>query len=142
MWDFVIMNHMKKGYKTNIEHLAEENTSFRKVLYTGEQIQLVLMNIKAKEEIGFEVHEENDQFFRFESGKGKVVINDSEYEVADGDAVIIPKGSRHNVINLSDFEDLKMYTIYTPPHHKDHLERITKKEAEEMGEDFDGVTSE
>lgn len=133
---------MKKGYKENIEHLSQENTQFRNVLYTGEHLQLVLMSLKPGEEIGFETHQKSDQFFRFESGKGKVVINETEYEVTDGDAVIVPVGSKHNIINTSDTENLKMYTIYTPPHHKDQIQRSTRQSAEESAEDFDGVTTE
>jgi mannose-6-phosphate isomerase-like protein (cupin superfamily) len=133
---------MKKGYKENIENLTRENNYFRKVLYTGQNLQLVLMSLKPLEEIGFETHYDNDQFFRFESGNGKVIINYSEYEVGDGDVVIIPAGSQHNIINTSEGQDLKMYTIYTPPHHKDKIERVTKKEAEQNEEDFDGVTTE
>ncbi|MEN9604565.1 MAG: hypothetical protein RJB39_250 [Candidatus Parcubacteria bacterium] len=100
------------------------------------------MSLKPGEEIGFEVHEENDQFFRFEGGKGKVFINESQYEVADGDAIIIPARAKHNVINVSESEDLKMYTIYSPAHHKDGTIHATKTEAEASNEEFDGVTTE
>lgn len=131
---------MKKGYKENIETLTTENNNFRKVLYTGKHCQLVLMSLTSGEEIGAEVHEENDQFFRFESGSGKVVINETEYEVKDGDAVIVPCGSMHNVIAGS--EGLKMYTIYSPAHHKDGIVRSTKIEAESNDAEFDGVTTE
>lgn len=133
---------MKKGYKENIENLTQENNYFRKVLYTGHSLQLVLMSLKPLEEIGLETHHKNDQFFRFESGNGKVIINDSEYKVSDGDVVVIPAGSQHNIINTSEGEDLKMYTIYTPPHHKDKIERVTKEEAQQNEEDFDGLTTE
>lgn len=105
---------MKKGFLTHIEKDTLENNNFRKVLYTSTHSQLVLMSLKPQEEIGKEIHEENDQFFRFEGGEGKVVINDNEYIVTDGDAVVIPAGAEHNVINTSDSEDLKMYTIYSP----------------------------
>ena len=131
---------MKKGYKNNIEKLTTENNNFRKVLYTGEHCQLVLMSLLPEEEIGMEVHEENDQFFRFEKGSGKVIINETEYAVADGDAVIVPSGTNHNVIAGND--GLKMYTIYSPAHHKDGIVRATKKEAEENEADFDGITTE
>ena len=131
---------MKKGYKDNIETLTVENDNFRKVLYTGEHCQLVLMSLLPNEEIGMEVHEENDQFFRFEKGTGKVVINETEYEVADGDAVIVPSGANHNVI--AGDSGLKLYTIYSPAHHKDGIVRVTKKEAEANEADFDGVTTE
>lgn len=133
---------MKKGYKDDIEKLTIENTDFRRVLYTGEHMQLVLMAIAPGSEIGSEVHDENDQFFRFEEGTGKVVINEAEYEVGDGDVVVVPAGAEHNVINTSDTDMLKLYTIYTPPHHKDQIRRATKEEAEANEEDFDGTTTE
>lgn len=133
---------MKKGYKGDIEKLTVENNNFRKVLYTGEQMQLVLMSLKPGEDIGSEVHPENDQFFRFDAGVGKVVINETEYEIKDGDAVIVPKGSEHNVINTSEDEDLKFYTIYAPSHHKDGIVRETKEEAIAKEADFDGQTTE
>jgi mannose-6-phosphate isomerase-like protein (cupin superfamily) len=131
---------MKKGYKDNIEKLTTENNNFRKVLYTGEHCQLVLMSLLANEEIGMEVHPDNDQFFRFEKGSGKVIINETVYEVKDGDAVIVPTGANHNVIAGTD--GLKLYTIYSPAHHKDGIVRATRQEAEENGADFDGVTTE
>lgn len=131
---------MKKGYKTNIEKLTEENDNFRKVLYTGERCQLVLMSLLPNEDIGMEIHPDNDQFFRFEKGSGKVLINETEYDVVDGDAIVVPAGSSHNVISGAD--GLKLYTIYSPAHHKDGIIRATKEEAEKNEEDFDGVTSE
>ena len=133
---------MKKGYKGNIEELTINNSNFRKVLYTGENMQLVLMSLKPGEDIGEEIHKENDQFFRVDKGKAKVVIDDTEYLVEDGDAVIVPAGSNHNVINTSEDEDLKLYTIYSPPHHKDQIVRLTKKEAEDNEQEFDSVTTE
>lgn len=133
---------MKKGYKDNIEKLTIENKNFRKVLYTGAHCQLVLMALKPNEDIGMEVHEENDQFFRFESGNGKVIINDTEYEVGDGDAVIVPTGANHNVINTSRTEMLKFYTIYSPAHHKDGIVRATKAEAITNEAEFEGVITE
>lgn len=135
-----------KGYNANIEQLTLENNNFRKVLYTTNGLQLVLMTLKPGEEIGAEIHPENDQFFRFESGKGKVMIDENFYEVEDGSVVIIPKGANHNVINTSDTEALKMYTIYTPAHHKDSVIHETKAIAEQAEVDgtdeFDGKTSE
>ncbi len=131
---------MKKGYKGNIEELTTNNNNFREVLYTGEHCQLVLMSLLAGEEIGMEVHPDNDQFFRFEKGNGKVIINETEYEVKDGDAVIVPSGSKHNVIAGSD--GLKLYTLYSPAHHKDGIIRTTKNEAESNEAEFDGVTTE
>lgn len=133
---------MKKGYKDNIEKLTLENTNFRHVLYTAHNCQLVLMSLKPKEEIGMEVHEGNDQFFRFEKGQGKVIIDGNEYDVTDGDAVIVPQGSQHNVVNVSETEELKLYTIYSPPHHQDGIVRVTKQEAEANGPEFDGKTTE
>lgn len=131
-----------KGYKNNIEQLTLENNNFRRVLYTGKHCQLVLMCLQPKEEIGLETHEDNDQFFRFEAGVGKVLIDESEYLVGDGEAVIVPAGARHNVINTSDSEFLKFYTIYSPAHHKDGITRTTKAEAEAQEEKFDGQTTE
>lgn len=131
---------MKKGFKDNIEELTTSNENFRKVLYTGEHCQLVLMSLSSGEDIGMEIHKDNDQFFRFEEGEGKVIINETEYDVKDGDAVIVPCGSKHNVI--AGENGLKMYTIYSPAHHKDGIVRITKIEAEENEADFDGVTTE
>lgn len=133
---------MKKGYKDNIEKLTLENKDFRRVLYTSEHSQLVLMCLKPQEEIGSEIHTDNDQFFRFETGRGRVVINGNEYDVADGDAVVVPAGSEHNVINVSETEDLKLYTIYSPPHHKDGVVRVTKEEAVADSPEFDGQTTE
>ena len=131
-----------KGFNTNIEEETLKNENFRKVLYTSKHSQLVLMALQPGEDIGMEVHNENDQFFRFEAGKGKVIIDGNEYEVEDGSAVVVPAGSEHNVINTSDTEKLKLYTIYSPAHHKDGIVRATKKEAEENEEDFDGQTTE
>lgn len=131
-----------KGYHGNIEKLTTENNNFRQVLYTGHNSQLVLMSIAPNSEIGVEIHQDNDQFFRFEAGKGKVIIDNNEYEVADGDAIVVPAGAEHNVINLSDSEALKLYTIYSPAHHKDGIIRATKEEAEANEEDFDGLTTE
>jgi mannose-6-phosphate isomerase-like protein (cupin superfamily) len=133
---------MKKGYTSNIEKLTIENNSFRKVLYSGEHMQLVLMSLRPNEDIGTEIHTENDQFFRVESGTGKCVINGNEYVLEDGVVIIVPSGAEHNVINTSDSEDLKLYTIYSPAHHKDGIERITKEDAVANEEEFDGLTTE
>ncbi|MEK7508249.1 MAG: cupin domain-containing protein [Patescibacteria group bacterium] len=131
-----------KGFHANIEKDALENENFRKVLYTGKHSQLVLMCLQPKEEIGLEVHEENDQFFRFEGGRGECVIDGNEYEVGDGSVIIVPAGAKHNVINTSETAELKLYTIYSPAHHKDGIVRATKKEAEANEAEFDGVTTE
>ncbi|OGI89769.1 cupin [Candidatus Nomurabacteria bacterium RIFCSPLOWO2_01_FULL_40_15] len=130
-----------KGYKGDIEKDTLANTNFRKVLYTSKHSQLVLMSLKSGEEIGTEIHEGNDQFFRFESGTGKVKINDTEYVVRDGVAVVVPAGAEHNVINTGE-GDLKMYTIYSPAHHKDGVVRATRAEAEKDSPEFDGVFTE
>ena len=130
------------GFKVDIEEETLNNTNFRKVLYTSKHSQLVLMSLRPREDIGYEIHVDNDQFFRFEKGFGKCIIDGNEYEVKDGVAIVIPKGSKHNVMNTSDSEDLKMYTIYSPPHHKDGIIRKTKEEAEQNDEEFDGVTTE
>jgi mannose-6-phosphate isomerase-like protein (cupin superfamily) len=131
-----------KGFSIDIEEATLENTNFRKVLYTSKHSQLVLMSLKPLEEIGMEVHEENDQFFRFERGLGLCIIDGNEYEVGDGFAVLVPAGAQHNIINISETEELKLYTIYSPAHHKDQIVRATKKEAEENEAEFDGVTTE
>jgi mannose-6-phosphate isomerase-like protein (cupin superfamily) len=107
------------GYNGAIEKLTTENTFFRKVLFTAPHSQLVLMSLKPSEDIGEEIHEKEDQFFQFEAGEGKVKIDGEEFDVADGDAVIVPAGSKHNVINTSEKDDLKLYTIYSPAHHPD-----------------------
>jgi mannose-6-phosphate isomerase-like protein (cupin superfamily) len=135
-------NHKAKGFFANIEEETLKNKFFRKVLYTSHHCQLVIMRLAPGEEIGMETHSDNDQFFRFEMGKGKCIINGCSYFVEEGSAVIIPAGSRHNIINTSKNEDLKMYTIYSPPHHMDKVLHATKREAERDGEEFDGVISE
>jgi len=131
-----------KGFFTTIESETTENRSFRKVLYTGKFTQLVLMCLLPKEEIGGETHNDNDQFFRFESGTGKCIIDGNEYEVKDGDAIIVPAGAKHNIINTSEFDELKLYTIYSPPHHKDGIVRATKELANKNAPEFDGKTTE
>lgn len=131
-----------KGFKSNIEKDTLNNKNFRKVLYTSKHSQLVLMTLQPKEEIGLETHPENDQFLRFEGGRGRVEIDGNKYTVKDGDAVIVPAGAKHNVTNTSATEKLNLYTIYSPPHHKDQIIRKTKEEAEADDEEFDGKTTE
>ena len=131
-----------KGFKSNIEKEALGNNDFRRVLYTGKYSQLVLMNLKPGEEIGEEVHKTVDQFFRFEKGTGTVTIDGVKHKVADGDAVIVPAGAKHNVINTSKTIKLKLYTIYSPPEHIDGTVRKTKEEALATPEEFDGKTTE
>lgn len=117
------------GYYGNIEELTLKNSYFRQVLFTGKHTQLVMMNLKAGEEIGMEVHETVDQFFRFEKGQGKVIIDATVYQVKDGDAVIVPAGCQHNVINTSNTDELKLYTLYSPPNHPDGTIHKTKEDA-------------
>ncbi|OGD67963.1 cupin [Candidatus Campbellbacteria bacterium RIFCSPLOWO2_01_FULL_34_15] len=131
-----------KGFVENIENLTKENSNFRKVLYTSKHSQLVLMSLKPMEEIGMEVHEDNDQFFRVDAGKGKVVLDGVETEISDGFAIVIPAGARHNIINTSETEDMKLYTIYSPAHHRDGVVHATKEQAEADDEHFEGVTTE
>jgi mannose-6-phosphate isomerase-like protein (cupin superfamily) len=131
-----------KGFVSKIEKDTLKNNNFRKVLYTSKHSQLVLMSLKPREEIGTEIHEENDQFFRFEKGEGKCIIDGNEHQVEDGSAVVVPAGAQHNIINTSDKENLKLYTIYSPAHHKDKIVRATKKEAEANEAEFDGKTTE
>ena len=126
---------MAKGFVINLEDATAQNSNFRKVIYTAHHSQLVLMCLKPNEEIGMEVHERTDQFFRVESGKGKVVIDGQEFAVSDGFAVVVPAGAMHNVINTSDDIPLKVYTIYMPPHHKDGVVHATKEAAENDVED-------
>jgi len=133
---------MVKGFVSNIEKDTIENENFRKVLYTAKHCQLVLMSLKPNEEIGMEVHPDNDQFFRFEKGRGKVIIDGNEHEVEDGSAVLVPAGAQHNVVNVSMTESLKIYTIYSPAHHKDGIQRASKADAEADGPEFDGKTTE
>lgn len=135
------MHYMKKGYTSNIEKLTIENANFREVLYTDKNSQLVLMSLHAGEEIGEEVHDV-DQFLRIEKGFGKAFINDISHDLADGSVVIVPAGSKHNVINTGT-EPMKLYTLYMPPHHKDGKIHITKAEAEaDINDEFDGKTTE
>jgi len=131
-----------KGFNSNIEKDTLKNKNFRKVLYTGKNSQLVLMSLQPKEEIGVETHSKNDQFLRFEGGKGRVEIDGNKYDVKDGDAIIVPAGAKHNVINTSKKSKLKLYTLYSPPHHKDQTVHKTKKAAAADDEDFDGKTTE
>jgi len=130
-----------KGYVDNIERATVENNNFRKVLYTGKYSQLVLMTLKAGEDIGAEVHSDVDQFFRFESGTGQVVIDGVIHEVGAEFAVIVPAGAEHNVVNTGS-DELKLYTIYSPAEHQDGVVRATKMDALSQLEEFDGKTTE
>ncbi len=127
-----------KGYITNIEKATLENTDYRRVLYTSKSSQLVLMNIKPGDEIGEEVHD-LDQFIRIEQGSAQVILDDISHDVQDDDAIVIPQGTNHNVINTGDI-DLKLYSVYSPPEHKDGT--VHKTKADDKEEHFDGKTTE
>ncbi len=129
---------MKKGLVINIEKETLKNENFRKVLYTANYSQLVVMSIEPGDDIGMEVHG-LDQFIRIEQGKGKAILNGEEYDIANDFAIVIPAGTEHNIINTGDVP-LKLYTIYSPPEHKDGTVHRTKADAEE--EHFDGKTTE
>lgn len=130
-----------KGFADDIEKLTEENNNFRKVLYTGTNLQLVLMALQPGEEIGEEVHDDRDQFFRFETGNGEVWIDDVVNQVKADDGVIVPAGAKHNVVNTGT-EPLRLYTIYGPPEHLDGTLHATKAQADAAHEHFDGQTTE
>jgi mannose-6-phosphate isomerase-like protein (cupin superfamily) len=132
----------KKGFAVRLEEQTLKNSDFRRVLYTGPNSQLVLMSLKAGEEIGAEIHHDRDQFFRFEKGEGMVVINHVKHAVKDGTAVIVPAGALHNVINTSKRSALKFYTVYSPPEHIDKTIQHTKSDALARPEEYDGKPSE
>ncbi|HEU5285275.1 MAG TPA: cupin domain-containing protein [Sphingomicrobium sp.] len=134
---------MMRGFCDDIEKLTEANEDFRRVLYTGKHLQLVLMTLQPGEEIGEEVHEDRDQFFRIEEGEGAIDIDGRQNRVEDDFAVIVPAGARHNVRNIGS-EPLRFYTLYGPPEHKDGIVQATKAEAEERhhAEEWDGGTTE
>lgn len=129
------------GYVINIEKAAEDNNNFRKVLYTAPNSQLVVMSLKPKEDIGEEVHN-LDQFIRIEKGLGKAILNGVEHPIGDGSAVVIPAGTKHNIINTSEDGEMKIYTIYSPANHRDGVTHTTKEEAEKDDEHFDGKITE
>lgn len=128
-----------KGYIDDIEKVTEDNNDYRRVLYTGKHLQLVLMALQPGEEIGEEVHEGHDQFFRFEAGSGELHIDGAVHAIGADIGVIVPAGARHNVVNTGD-APLKLYTLYGPPEHRDGVLQPTK--ADEREEHFDGTTSE
>jgi mannose-6-phosphate isomerase-like protein (cupin superfamily) len=130
-----------KGYVDDIEAATVRNADFRRVLYTGANLQLVVMTLQPGEQIGDETHDDRDQFFRIEEGKGEVVIDGQHHEVQDDFAVIVPAGARHNVIN-SGSAPLKLYTLYGPPEHRDAVVHRTRKDALGDDEHFDGSTTE
>lgn len=123
------------GFYTDIKQDTIKNQDYRRVIFTAKNSQLVLMSLKPEEEIGSEIHD-LDQFFRFEAGQGKVVVNGTTYNVSDGDAVVVPQGAKHNIINTSKTKDLKLYTVYSPPNHKRGT--LHKTKAEEKEEPFNG----
>lgn len=130
-----------KGYVTNIEKLSLENENFREVLYTAKNSQLVLMSLLAGEEIGEEVHDV-DQFFRVEKGVGKAVLNGISQNISDGSAILIPAGTKHNIINTGT-DSMKLYTLYMPPHHRDGVVHKTKAMGEaDITDVFEGKTTE
>lgn len=131
------------GYVTNIEKDTKENENFRKVAYTAENSQLVLMSLNPGEEIGEETHEDSDQFIRVEAGNGKVILNDQEHDIMDGSAIVIPAGTKHNIVNSSDGDKMKLYTIYSPPEHRDGTTHATKEDAMNDDNDvYEGETTE
>ena len=130
-----------KGFVGDIETLTVENSDFRRVLYTGHNLQLVLMAIQPGDEIGEEVHDDRDQFFRVEKGAGEVWIDGNRSKVEGDDAIIVPAGARHNLVNTGD-EPLRLYTLYAPPEHRDRTRRVTKADADAADEHFDGKTTE
>ncbi len=131
-----------KGFIANIEKMSLENENFRQVLYTAQHSQLVLMSLNPKEEIGEEIHEDTDQFLRVESGNGTAILDGVETPITNGFAVLVPAGAKHNIINSSETEKMKLYTIYSPAHHRDGVIHATKAEAEADTEHFDGKTTE
>ena len=130
-----------KGFVDDIEDLTESNKDFRRVLYTGHHLQLVLMALKPGEDIGEEVHADRDQFFRVEKGGGEAVIDGKSTKVKAGDAILVPAGARHNVRNTGA-KSMKLYTLYGPPEHRDGVVRATKAKADAFEEHFDGKTTE
>ena len=130
-----------KGFIDDIEDLTEDSSDFRRVLYTGKNLQLVLMSLEAGEEIGEEVHKSADQFFRVEKGRGKVWIDGKKTKIKSGDGFLVPAGAKHNVIN-TDQKALQLYTIYGGPQHRDGFVATTKKAAMASKERFDGKTTE
>jgi mannose-6-phosphate isomerase-like protein (cupin superfamily) len=131
-----------KGFVTDIERASLDNEYFRKVLYTDTRVQLVVMSLKPGEDIGEEVHQ-LDQFIRIEAGEGKAVLDGVEHALKDGSAIVVPQGTRHNIVNSSSEKPMKLYTLYAPPNHKDGTIHKTKADAlADEEEHFDGETTE
>ncbi|MDD5650086.1 MAG: cupin domain-containing protein [Candidatus Nanoarchaeia archaeon] len=140
--DEILKKNKKKGFVINIEEETIRNKNFRKVIYTAENLQLVLMTLKPKEDIGKETHKDVDQFFRLDAGSGEVVISGETHQIKDGFSILIPAGTEHNIINTGK-EDLKLYTLYAPPQHKDKIIHKTKADAlNDKTDEFDGKTTE
>jgi len=130
-----------QGFVDNIEALTEQNNNFRQVLYTGHNLQLVLMTLQPGDEIGMEVHDDRDQFFRIEEGSGEIWIDGKANKVKSDDGIIVPQGASHNVVNTGK-EPLRLYTIYGPPEHLDGTIHVTAADAQKEHEHFDGKTTE
>ncbi len=131
-----------KGYVTNIENISLENENFRRVLYTAKNSQLVVMSLRPMEDIGEEIHQ-LDQFIRCEAGEGKAILDDVSHDIRDGFVVVVPAGTKHNIINASADKPMKLYTLYSPPNHRDGVVHKTKKDAEaDEAEHFEGITTE
>jgi mannose-6-phosphate isomerase-like protein (cupin superfamily) len=130
-----------KGFVGDIEDQAEDNSDFRRVIYTGKNLQLVLMSLKPGEDIGEEVHKDRDQFFRVEKGNGEVLIDGKRSKIKGDDAVLVPAGARHNIINTGE-KPLRLYTLYGPPEHRDGTVHATKADSQRLKEHFDGKVSE
>ncbi|MDO8474535.1 MAG: cupin domain-containing protein [bacterium] len=127
-----------KGYVNNIEKESLDNSNFRKVLYTDSRVQLVVMSLLPKEDIGEEVHEHLDQFIRVESGKGTAILEGERFDISDGFAVVVPAGTKHNIINESSDASMKLYTLYSPPQHAEGTVHATKAEAMVAEEHYEG----
>lgn len=130
-----------KGFVTNIEQATLENENFRQVLYTAKNSQLVVMSLKPGEDIGEEVHQ-LDQFIRCEAGEGKAILDGVEHILSDGFAIVVPAGALHNILNTSSDKAMKLYTVYSPPNHRDGVVHVTKADAGGDEEEFDGKTTE
>lgn len=132
---------MAKGFVADIDELTLTNSNFRKVIFTTGKSQLVVMHLNPREDIGLETHPENDQFLKIESGSGKVIIEGEETPIKKGSAIVIPAGTEHNILNTSEYDPLKIYTVYTPPHHRLDVIHETKDKASADNEEFDGKTN-
>lgn len=129
------------GFVENIDKLTQSNEFFRQVIYTAKNMQLVLMNLKPNSEIGEEIHD-LDQFIKIEDGQGVAILDGKRHEISNGYAVVIPAGCKHNILNTSSNSDMKLYTVYSPPEHRDRTVHKTKEEANASDEHFDGKTTE